>query len=470
MYIVSNLENMKMHPLEYLARIDSVSGRNDKIAILTQMINEHPHHSKLIFSVALDPQISTFITKKPEVTSTSPQMIEGEPLYLVLHTLASGYRYSKAEWSDVAATLQQAYPLSSDQKYIWMILTKDLTIGASISSFNKALSLSEYNGRILPIVEYDTVRVSNIEDADINPSESLVAIKKDGANATYARKFISRNGHPIPLKHLDDAFGDYADQYVFFGELVSTDRQSSSGLVNSAIKKGHDSDRDVHKLQFHVFDCMLLAEYNAIYSGTLKESTWSYNYRIATAHEVIREINHPDIKVIQQWEVDSIEEVYEMYDKFVSQGEEGIIWNDKDMKFRIERSTKRARIKEVLDGDFEIIGFNEHSKKPGFLGSFVFRSACGLLTANTGSGLSDEQRKYFWDHRDDHIGALVKVKYNKVIPSATEEGKFTLFLPVLDTKDLIRIDKKEADNLKSISWGNKDAAKKKWLNSLVEGE
>jgi DNA ligase-1 len=118
-----------------------------------------------------------------------------------------------------------------------------------------------------------------------------------------------------------------------------------------------------------------------------------------------------------------------------------------------------------MDADFEIIGMTPHSKREGEVGAILFKTLCGTLECSTGSGMSDAQRKEFWENKDSYIGKIVKVKYNKVIPHATKKGAFSLFLPVLDSKDIIRHDKTVSDNLVDIDWGNKDADKKKWLKS-----
>ncbi len=454
--------------LDTLIQIENTSGRNDKIKILTDLIKSYHSECHYIFKVALDPQVSTFIAKRPQPNPDECLLDNSLPFTLMdtLVLLVGGNRYKKSEWECIAHSLHNQYESEEHRRMLWKILTKDLTIGASMSTYNKALKASGMK-MYKPLTAYDTVRVSNIEDAEINPQSSWVGAKKDGANATFARRFISRNGNEIPLKHLEDALFDIKDDVVLFGELVSSDRQSSSGLVNSAITKGYETDLEVSKLQFHVFDCITTLEYDEIYDPNhpRKESDLGYFARSIAASSVVEYINHPDIIFVEQHLVHSVEEVHELCDKYIDKGEEGIIWNDATMKFAITRSKKRARIKEILDGDFRIIGFKEHNKKEGHLGKFYIESICGSLTAGVGSGMLDSQRIDFWNRKKDLLGKTIKVKYNGVIPHAVKDNHFTLFLPVLDNKDIIREDKPVADSLADIDWGKKNRDKKKWMKA-----
>lgn len=456
--------------LKQLLAIEATSGRNDKTRMLKELIIEHPWLTYYAFRVGQDDRVSTYIAKRPE--AIKPEEEDGFSIFdlkALFENICNEElpRIKKAEWGDIAYEIERSYE-EDEQAMIWRILTKDMTVGATNSSFNKALAETEWAGKIPQIINYDTVRVSNIQDSDINPESSWVGIKMDGANATFASKFISRNGNPIPLKHLEDALRMYRGDYAFFGELVSSDRQSSSGLVNSAIAKGHETDRDVNKLQFHVFDVLPLAEYEDIYNPNhpKTESDFGFTARQVLAEGLIEELNHPDVKFVEQHKVNSVEEVYALCDKFVTEGHEGIIWNDANMKFGITRSKKRARIKEILDGDFKIVGFKEHNKKEGHLGKFYIESRCGNLSCGVGSGMNFEQRLDFWNRQDELVGKTIKVKYNEVIPHASKPGHFSLFLPVLDTNDIIRLDKAVSDSLKEIDWGKKDRNKKKWLKTL----
>ena len=185
--------------------------------------------------------------------------------------------------------------------------------------------------------------------------------------------------------------------------------------------------------------------------------TSAFKDRKELAKEIVTDLNQPDIKLIDHTLVHSLEEVYQINDTLVSQGEEGVVINSPEAKFEINRSKYRARIKEVLDGDFEIIDVLPHSKHPDWVGSLTVRTSDGLVVTNTGSGLNEipghnKNRIELWQNKDKLIGKIARVKYNKVIPNS-EANNLSLFIPVLDE---IREpeDKNKADSFYELALGS----------------
>nr|DAX81648.1 MAG TPA: THERMOSTABLE DNA LIGASE [Bacteriophage sp.] len=441
-YIVNQLNN-----------INNISSRNQKLEILVNLLDSQDtlELTNKMFKVALDPMISTFITKFPKYTDPkSSQSVDKLTfIYNLINEVENQRRITPTEWAEVT---QMLYNLTDDLEYTYLskIFTKDLTIGLSLSSYNKAAKLTATP----EIWEFDTMRVSNIQDAVLDYESGVyVSVKKDGVNATYepAGLLRSRNGNLIPIPHLEDQLSQIKGQYVLFGELVSTDRQSSSGLCNSAIKLGYDSKLDLTKLQLHVFDAMTADEYNS------RNFTTPFKDRMELANHIVTELNQPDVNLIHHELVHSLDEVYQINTKLVQSGEEGVVINSPEAKFEINRSKYRARIKEVLDGDFEIIDVLPHSKHPDWVGSLTVRSSDGLVVTNTGSGLNEipghnKNRIELWQNRDKLIGKIARVKYNKVILNA-EANNLSLFIPVLDE---IREpeDKSKADSFYELALGS----------------
>lgn len=435
-----------------LEAISTTSGRNKKLEMLIEIFNEYPDEIELLYHVGLAPDCPTYIGKLPKPSEGSRASVTDTYHFLkglLVSLLEAKGPMRKDTLQALADNIYHGFDEVS-QKWIIKCITKDWTLGTGISAYNKAIKLSDHCDYYPEIFEFDTVRVSEMEAADINPEDSYLSIKADGVNSTLDYVNISRNGNLIALKHIEDAVSDEIKQkYILFGELVSSDRQSSSGLCNSAIKKGYETDQPVHKLVLHVFDALPREEYMS------RQFVTPFHERKDLAARVVSEINHPNIQLIEHKKIQSVDEVYTFFDEVVQQGEEGIIWNDKDMLFELDRSKKRARIKEVLTADLEIVEILPHSKKPNMAGSIVVRTSCGRLTSAVGTGLSDMQRKSFWVDRLNVPGKIIKTSYNKVIPHANKEGMFSLFIPVFKPGELIRIDKTVADSLDEIEKGGK---------------
>ena len=440
-----------------LNEIRDFSGRNDKTERLINLLEDKELQPlvSLMYKVGLDEQVSTFITKLPKANGGATLEHTGHPefnhdfIFELLKRFTQGQKCNKEEWQIIANTLD-AHFTEDEITWVKKSITKDWTLGTSIGTYNKAAKAV----LVETIEEYDTVRVSNIQDADIDYSLGVyVSTKKDGVNGTFEPEAVirSRNGNLIPLAHLEAQMESIKGKYVLMGELVSSDRQSSSGLCNSSIKLGYETQMDVSKLQFHVFDAMTAEEYQSDIYTTIFED------RMKLAESVVNQLNQPDIILVEHTLVHSIEEVYAINDKVVEQGEEGVIINAKDMLFMKGRSTKRARIKECLNSDFEIIDYIPHSRNPEWVGSLVCKSACGLIRFNTGSGLNEipnnnKNRIDLFNNFESIKGKIARVKYNKVILNSDSTG-LTLFIPVIDE---IRepYDKKVADSYENIELGS----------------
>ncbi len=449
---------------EIFNRLDDIrltSGRNDKLFKLSKLLEIDTLLTPLLYTVGLDPKVSTFVAKfpapEPHPNDEYSAFYAMQDLTLLAHDIVqlfmeqsrTGKRLTKVQVAALSHVIHERFP---ENGIMWLkkALTKDWVLGTSISSYNKAIK--DANVQLPRIVEYDTVRVSNIEECDVNPEGSYVSIKEDGVNASVEpSEILSRTGNRIWLKHIEDAIpASIRDKWVIFGELVSSDRQSSSGLCNSAIASGYEAATEVASLQLHVFDAICVNEYKS------RKFVTPFKDRKELAERLVAEINHPDVILVEHRLVNSLEEVLAFNDYVVKElGKEGIIWNDKDMLFGIHRSTKRARIKEILDADFRIVGFNEHRKNKGTLGSFIIETRDGLLRTSVGTGMTKEQRKLFWEIREELRDKVLKAYYNKVIPSREEPGKMSLFLPVLNQKEIIRMDKNVADALDEIDHGGK---------------
>lgn len=450
---------------EHFEAIANTAGKKDKANLLAECMNEHPKLTEQIFTVLLDKKISTYITEFPAPSAAKLGFLAENKSTITLdevlqHHIDHGKRYNKVRWQEVSDALSQTYN-PEQMKWIGQIMTKDLNIGASYNTYNTAAGISDED--IEPIIEFKTVKVSNVGDDTIDYSKgAYVGIKKDGANATAHRGFlISRNGNSIPLEHIEDAIEPISDKYVLMGELVSHDnRQKSNGIVNSAIKKGYEASANVGSLQLHVFDCLTVEDYELLLSDGIVPQM-PFPERIKMASEVVSDLDESDILIVEQTLVHSYEEALEIYDEVIANGEEGIIINSSTMLFELKRSKQRARIKEIIEADFEIFGFTDHKKKPNWIGSVLVRTRDEIVECGVGSGLNDDQRFEFYENRKELLGKIVKVKYNKVIKDSEKEGKFSLFLPVFNSSDLLRHDKEIADDIYEIGWGEKNKLRKK---------
>lgn len=98
-----------------------------------------------------------------------------------------------------------------------------------------------------------------------------------------------------------------------------------------------------------------------------------------------------------------------------------------DAPYVCKRTNNLLKVKVFQDCDLEITGFQQGTGK--------FADTLGALlvdykgnSVGVGSGMSDEQRKEFWDHQDRYLGRVVTVQYFEETNDA--DGNKSIRFPV----------------------------------------
>lgn len=421
--------------------ISKESSTNAKYSLLLEALQSNlAHLYQLLYDLGVNYKINTYITTNPHTPDSHPEESNYEDLYKILkaqHTWLSngGKRPTKEEWVAILGLIASV-TTKEDYSLVVKACVKDFTIGVGVKTYNKAakqLGLPE-------VPFYDTMRVSSVAESKINyTAGAFVGLKKDGVNATIERNslIMSRNGQVIMLPHLEQILHKYTQSHVFFGELVSTTRQSSSGLVNSAIKSGLDTKLPVHNLAIHIFDVLSVEEYES------RNFKTPFKERIKLAEALVAEINHELVKFVDQTIVYSQDEATKHYEMALELGEEGVIINDPDGLFMIDRSKHRARMKAELTAEVRIIGTTIHNKHSDWVGSLKITSEDGVVS-DVGSGLTEQMMKDFF--KESPINKIITINYNGIIPDQTGTG-WTFFLPTIGKDKTLRFDKDEVDNV-----------------------
>ena len=124
--------------------------------------------------------------------------------------------------------------------------------------------------------------------------------------------------------------------------------------------------------------------------------------------------------------------ITEILDEQVAKGEEGIMINIWDAPYEFKRTNNLLKVKKFQDTEVEIIGFEEGTNKLAeTLGAFVCKYKDN--TVRVGSGLTDEDRAYFWANRDKFLGKFITVKYFETsVDSKTglESLRFPIYMRV----------------------------------------
>lgn len=427
---------------EFFNHLASDAGRNFKIAEL----EKHKSNDLLqtVIILALDPFTQFYIRKIPKYTRgvhTIPLVQSCKQL----KKLASREYTGNAAIEMLTSLLESSTP--DDAKVLERIIQKDLKCGVSISTVNK----------VWPelIHDYPCMLCSASDEKLISKFEfpAMVQLKMDGMRFNAIVKngvveYRSRNGKEIHgIKHLDQDFIvlSGSKNCVFDGELVVNDkgiildRQTGNGILNKAVK-GTISDLESHKIRATVWDVIDYEDFTVGYSGV------PYRDRF---ERITSTIFTDAVRVVEHQMVESIIEAREVFDRYLAEGQEGIILKAGDAPWENKRVKHQLKFKGELECDLRIVGYEEGTGKyVGRLGAIICESGSTddrVLTVNVGSGFSDDLRTDLWNIRDDLLGKIVALKYNSRIKN--KQGGDSLFLPIFLE---IREDKTDADEYKDI--------------------
>ena len=408
------------------------NSRNFKIDFLKSHANNEV--LKEVVRLALDPFTQFYIRKIPkyECNATQPASLK--------FAIGDLKAFSTREVTGNAAIERLSYLLSAvdedDAKVLERIIQKDLKCGVAASTANAVWTglVSEYPCMLCS--QYDEKVVAKIK------WPAMVQLKMDGMRFNAIVKdgkceFRSRNGKEINLLgNLEQEFIALArgSNLVFDGELVVSDkgvlldRQTGNGILNKAVK-GTISDLEADKVHATLWDVI---PYDHFTAG---KGTTQYGVRFAMLQSLGAS---KKIHLVENTVVVSIAEANIIFERYLSEGQEGIILKDLSGVWEDKRTKSQIKMKGELECDLKIVGIQEGTGKyVGKIGALICESADGVIKVDVGSGFKDDQR----DLDDSLIGKVIAVKYNARIKN--KQGEESLFLPIFLE---VREDKTEADN------------------------
>ena len=434
--------------LEILNELEANNSRNFKIELLTK--HKDNELLKEVCRLANDPFTQFYQRKIPEyeyelmdspyelkwaidsLSKLSTRMFTGNNAIFVLKEILSCIS-------------------SDDAKVIERIIQKDLKCGVNTSTINKVWP------NLIP--EFPCMLCSPFEQKLVDKIlfPAIVQKKEDGMRFNAIVKFDrdlkgtvefrSRNGKEITLLgSLEQEFIDlaYGKDLVFDGELLVMDenhyqyldRKTGNGILNKAVK-GTISKEEADRVVATLWDQI---PYEDFVAGKCYQS---YNYRYGRLLYLSDRFPIDKIRIVETFDVYSIEQTQEIFQNYLNDGFEGIILKDPNSLWENKRSKGQIKFKAELDCDLKVLSvLSGTGKYSDMIGSLYCESADGVVKVYVGSGFTDEQRNA---PPSDYYDKIIAVKYNARITNV-KDGE-SLFLPIFLE---IREDKDTADLAKDI--------------------
>ena len=410
---------------------------------------------KDVIRLALDPFTQFYIRKIPEYVTVETK--KQDPLYkaiLRLNLLSSRTLTGNAGIEHLRLVLSGVSV--NDSRVIERIIAKDLKCGVSEATVNKiwpgliaeypCMLASAYDQKLVDRVKFPAIAQLKMDGMRFN------AVVKNGVC-----EFRSRNGKEVnipdpsiglPFIHMANFYGL---DMVFDGELVVVDaagkicdRKTGNGILNKAVK-GTMSVQEAVNVRATLWDAISLEGFQA---GVEKEP---YHARLGKLCNAVSDMKAAKahlghyVDMVYSKQVDDLLSAQKLFNKFLAEGQEGIILKTRDGIWENKRSKGLIKFKGELECDLRVVGWEEGTgKNVGRLGALVVESACGGIRVNVGTGFSDLDRDSI--SAGNSVGRVVAIKYNARIKDKNSDVE-SLFLPVFVE---FRDDKTEADDAKAV--------------------
>ena len=422
--------------IEILNNIKETQGTNAKI----ELLSKHKENQLLVsvLNLMYNPTISTKIAKKKIEKDVD---INIEHISLNSDHEFVNFLQSKCSGKDSDILSVQEYidnfQSKSERDILKEVACQTLSIGMDYTNINKSLGY-RFIDLYEPMLAYaldkrlDKIKEGTRFSASLKLDGFRMLIKyTDEGIEAYSRNGLKSEGMEDFLDKIKDSL-PYANM-IYDGELLPSKIYEDSAEGYKAISKiarakGRKNPND---MVFHCFDCVPLDEF------TQGESEKSYIDRRFVIEQIVESEYIKVVKSLGLYTVDS-PNLYELLDKVVNEGGEGLMLNELYSKYQTKRSTGILKMKKFYTCDLLCTGVEE--------GEGGFKETLGAIVVNykgnevrVGTGFSQDERGLYWSNPDLLIGKIVEIRYFE--ETTNEKGTTSLRFPSWISR--IRDDKKQ---------------------------
>ena len=198
---------------------------------------------------------------------------------------------------------------------------------------------------------------------------------------------------------------------IIDGELYSDEIpfQRLVGLVKRKTLKEGDLD-DMKKIKIRVYDCVIKSEPELGF-----EKRYNYINKIVT--EDVVKCSH--LVMVENFHIQSENEIRHLHDKFVAEGYEGVIIRNKEGKYALnKRSNDLQKFKYFADSEYKIVGAEECVGRAAGTVIWVCEEPKSKSTFKVRPTGTETERAAWWNESDKFHGQMLTVRYQEL----TDDG------------------------------------------------
>jgi ATP-dependent DNA ligase len=329
-------------------------------------------------------------------------------------------------------------------KWTERVILQDPRLNFNKSTVNKAVpgSIEDFKVALAEKIE-------DVSDKHLNNNAPYIVMPKlDGVRCMAwlpgkGKEVVlrSRSGQEyFNFESIRKSLQEYNDKakskpYWFDGEIICRDQEGAINFQMLQHSIHRDDATEIGKLEYIVFDAY----------GTKDPAldVDSFSYRLKKAGQYVKEAKLDNVFIVESMEdsdvnmplyghPDARKNIMTLAKTFVDKGYEGLMLRSSQHAGKLKRSNYVMKVKFFLDDEAKVVDIVEgKGRLVGTLGKFVCKHKNGK-TFDCGSGLSDAQRKKYWNK--NVIGKMITYKYFET----TDDGlpRFPIFKAFRSKKDV----------------------------------
>ena len=398
---------------EALERIGSTGSTLSKAEILRQ--NKDDAHLRILLKACYNPFTVYHVKKLPDIKPTGDTISEERfsSFLLILEALTKRQVTGNAAIESITFFLKLCSPV--EYKWYRLVVLKDLNIGIQAKSINSVM------GPLVP--QFNCMLADKFKAF---PDLFVLQAKLDGKRAlinTTTGDIFSRKGHLITnFPHISQAAKMMEPGNIIDGEIFEGD-------WNKTMQKEHRKE-----MKLNAFDIIPESEFG------IQDGAENLD-RILTLSKVLSGApeNFPIVEVGTSEVLTAKQSALAMsfYAKCLELGYEGSIVKDAQATYQYKRSTAWQKLKVEKSADLRVVDIQEGkpgTKYVGMVGALIVDYKG--LQVGVGSGLTDDQRDFWYRNPEEIVGKIIEVKYQEETKNeaGTESLRFPVFKRVRDDK------------------------------------
>lgn len=332
--------------------------------------------------------------------------------------------------------IANTYPRVYDDIYDFVksIITKKIRLGVDVKTVNKV-----YGNNFIPTL--DIMLGTSIEHCNF-PEKTWFSIsqKLNGTRCFYYKgKLYSRQGKVFTgLEHiisdLEKLNNFYNTSHVYDGELIlKDDTLSDSEAFQIGTGIANSKDKDKSQLKFVIFDTLKTDIFED------KETSPTYLDRrdqLLDYKSIIEDYNLTNIDIVPMfYQGTDQKQIWNWLDYAEKHDMEGIMIN-LDTPYEYKRTKNLIKVKRFYTMDLPVVRMDKGTGRNKDRLGKVYVEYKGN-EVGVGSGFSDEQRNYYWEHPEEIVGKIIEVKYKEQTKNkeGIESLQFPVFVRIRDDKN-----------------------------------